>query len=260
MPASASPGDVDRVRCAPDKLDRGVRGVASESELADGRRSAAAARLVEGDRPASRPAVHRDLLVPVALVAAAFVLLAIGVEHSVLAPVDRWFEQHLTPLTHGPRQHQPALLRWLNTPLVVALWLATIPVTLCILAAVAAYDYVRGTMRHAWIWVGGFAFALAVELLGKVLVHDPAGRTGGPLAGVNSGYPSGHAARAVLLAALVGGLFASRRGRFWAVAVVIVAGLQLKGAHTLSDIVGGLLLGTAVLLVVRAYETRHRPG
>jgi len=215
----------------------------------------------ESDRERSHPSADRgDVLVPVALIAAAFVLLAVGVEHSVLAPVDRWFEQNLTPLMHGPRQHQPALLRWLNTPLVVALWIATIPVTICILAAVAAYDYVRGTLRHTWIWVAAFAVALAVELLGKVLVHDPAGRTGGPLAGANSGYPSGHAARAVLLAALVGGLFASRRGRIWAVAVVIVAGLQLKGAHTLSDIVGGLLLGAAVLMVVRAFEGSEPRG
>ena len=108
----------------------------------------------------------------------------------------------------------------------------------------------------AVLWLAGFAAATFVEGFGKLVITKP------PLyavvdgtsrvAGFSHSYPSGHAARSAS--------WPRRRPRSglrlwplfagWVAAVVVSA--ELDAIHTPSDIVGGLLLATAVIFGVLA--------
>jgi membrane-associated phospholipid phosphatase len=82
-------------------------------------------------------------------------------------------------------------------------------------------------------------------------------------AGTN--YPSGHV---TFITATVGfaGLVAVKYRQWWlvAVAVVLVAGIGparvISGAHVVSDVIGGYLLGTAVALLAYAYLSAQQDG
>lgn len=125
-------------------------------------------------------------------------------------------------------------------------------------------------MRRWWIagaWVAMVAVSQILSRATKALV----GRER-PLDGLiyepSAAYPSGHTmvsgvAMAVGLAVLLGILWPNRHRLFFAVGVVyavLMAGSRTYlRAHWLTDVVGGLLLGAAIVLVVAALAA-HRFG
>ena len=101
---------------------------------------------------------------------------------------------------------------------------------------------------------------LAVLAL-KALLHRP-GPPGSPQDLLLGYYPSGHTATAVVCAGTLA-LLASRRrprwrSRFVAASalwsVVVAASMVYHGYHWLTDVLGGLLLGTLVLLVAELVD------
>ncbi len=90
--------------------------------------------------------------------------------------------------------------------------------------------------------------------------------------GLGYAFPSGHAAGSLVGFSLLARLFARGRGRWargalWAVAALLILGVGFSriylGAHWLSDVVGGYLLGAFWLLVLAAANAgsrRRGPG
>ncbi len=102
----------------------------------------------------------------------------------------------------------------------------------------------RGRHHEALVWLGVFAAGNAVMLICKEIVTKPMvydDHT--PLVEFTSSFPSGHAMRAVILAALFATIWPRLRWllALWAAAAVV--SLEIDRIHALSDLAGGVLLG-----------------
>jgi membrane-associated phospholipid phosphatase len=77
------------------------------------------------------------------------------------------------------------------------------------------------------------------------------------LPGFDHSFPSGHSLRAVLIAAMAVSLWPRLRpaGVAWVMTVALL--LQLGGIHTVTDTLGGLLLGAVFLLL---FKVASAPG
>jgi membrane-associated phospholipid phosphatase len=132
-------------------------------------------------------------------------------------------------------------------------------------ALIAWRGYGRGA---AALVIAGYIAALVVELGMKLLlshagppsefnryarIRPPSGDFD-----LHNSYPSGHAMRVAYLAVVVNWLLAARilRTAVAALVVVVCLGRVYMGAHWLSDVVGGVLLGLTCALIVRALHTR----
>ena len=113
----------------------------------------------------------------------------------------------------------------------------------------------RRDLRVLSVFVAGFAVGNAMVVLGQEAItrpalyavdHDPQTR----IAGFASSFPSGHATRLVLLAAI----FAYLWPRFaWLFALWVVGALfslEIDRIHTPSDILGGVLLAATIIAVM----------
>ena len=126
---------------------------------------------------------------------------------------------------------------------------ASVPASLLLLLLGCAILSRRGRNREALIWLGAFAVAGAVLLLCKEVVARPLvydGRT--PLVEFTSSFPSGHAARATILAALFTSVWPRLRWLFVVWVAAVVVSLQIDRIHALSDLVGGVLLGAVIVV------------
>lgn len=134
---------------------------------------------------------------------------------------------------------------------------ATLLYCLCAIAAL-----VRGWRLPAVVgWLGAYGVGNVLELLGKTTIARP------PLHAIalygspqvwkfDTSFPSGHTIRALLLAAFVASVFPSIRwlAAAWAAAVMVL--LVVAGTHTPSDVLGGLLAATALVMLARDAEWR----
>ena len=117
---------------------------------------------------------------------------------------------------------------------------------------------VRRTVRQALVPAVALATAALVTLLVKVALARPDPHGTGT--GHGGSFPSGHMVGVVLGVALVVHLLAPRALRgLWvggaaAGLFIMGTGLVVIGAHWFSDVVGGLLLGFAVLAGVTAID------
>lgn len=204
-----------------------------------------------------------------ALAAAAFgVLGALVVDNAQVHGLDQWSVDHLMPglsrragalkfvgdtsVNVGGREH--SLVR-------VAARVVTEPasawpsVVLVVLLATVAWR--RGSVRVAVVWLLAFGVAGATELLLKGDLTRPplTFRTDVgtyPVAGFDSSYPSGHAVRALLLAAFAAAIWPAPKAALAGWVFVSGALLVLGGFHTPTDVVGGLLLGLAIVGFLKA--------
>jgi membrane-associated phospholipid phosphatase len=203
--------------------------------------------------------------------AAAFVVLSIVVTVGLLRPVDRYAAHHLQPFnvdnlaaTMAPSEPPRALRPILRGERSVGITLGAFAFApadtgsaLVLAAGAAVLLRRRGrTWPQALVWVAAVVAALAVEVAGKLVV--PQVQFGPPSHAlgvtIEGSYPSGHASRAVIVAAMAVVLW--RRVYPLAIAwVVFVVGvLELGGLHTPSDIAGGLLLGGALTCAALAFD------
>lgn len=118
----------------------------------------------------------------------------------------------------------------------------------------------RGRRRAAVAWAVAWVVVNAIEVAGKGLLHRPALSAmvnGAPVhvANFDASFPSGHTARALLLAFMVTSVWPRLvwAAGVWAAGACVF--LVVSGAHTPSDVVGGALVA---LLVVTCVPTRWR--
>ncbi len=209
----------------------------------------------------------RGALAATALAAAAWTAL---VRAGTTTGLDDWAISHVMPgldPRHPGRDDAVALVGlWRPFPLGASWWMklldayqypASVLLSACLVALAGAALLRRGRRRAALAWAGAWVVANAVELAGKHgLARPPLHWTNGVervrVEAFDHAYPSGHAARAVLVAALVATVWPRLRRPAAAWTALVPVSLVVSAAHAVSDAVGGLLLGMLLLVVVRS--------
>jgi membrane-associated phospholipid phosphatase len=131
-----------------------------------------------------------------------------------------------------------------------------------VLVAIACWVLLRRGQRWpALVWLGAWCAGNAVELLGKHVLTRPDvyWHERVHVAPFDSSYPSGHTMRSVVIAALVAYVWPRLR---WPAAIWLLfvpPSLVVSAAHTISDVVGGLLLGLLTVLAADAMIRRWTP-
>lgn len=221
-----------------------------------------------GPRPggSAPPGWSGRFLVPLAAGAAALVGLALLVHAGAFTRVDQFSLDHLMPWL-VPGQRASSTLASLVVPFgprtngwCIALDLWTYPCSVLVsgltLAVVAAACMRRRQPLLGVALVSAWVAGNAVELLGKHTVRRPAlyGNLHGRRVEVRpflDSFPSGHMIRGLIVAGALA--LAWPRVRTLAVAWVALVGpfLVLSSAHTVSDVLGGLVVGVALLVSCR---------
>lgn len=210
--------------------------------------------------------------------AVAFAVLARLVVSGRLTGVDQYAVRHLMPglypyFAHGvlgstvpftspgnPHRIVNRVADWVTAPADVGD--ATILFAGVALGAAALR---RRSPAATACWLGAYALGNVVELVGKTALERPPLYTtpewgSAQLWKFDASFPSGHATRALLLAALVAATVPRLRApaAVWACAVLVL--LELAGTHTPTDVVGGILVAAALVLCCREAEARlhHR--
>jgi membrane-associated phospholipid phosphatase len=204
----------------------------------------------------------------IASAAAALAVLTILVVTGALTGIDNWAIDHvmpaLDPHSHAGVVNSKGLWRpfpldavWWDKLLDAYLYPASFLVSALLVAALCTLLARRGAVVPAIVWVGAWLGANAAELVGKLGlerpdVHWSNGVRPVHVAPFDHSYPSGHSARAVVLAALVAYVFPRARYAAAAWVLLVPAALVVAGDHTVSDVVGGTLLGLLIVLVAHA--------
>jgi len=113
----------------------------------------------------------------------------------------------------------------------------------------------RGRVEAAVCWTAAWLVAVAVEVVFRhTLTRPPLYRDGVHLVAFDSSWPSGHALRCALVAAVLAAAWPRLRIPLgtWLAAVVVL--LELASFHTPTDLAGGLLLATAAATGALALE------
>lgn len=197
-----------------------------------------------------------------ALSAAAFAALAGLVASGALTGVDQWACDHLMTFAGKPGA-PPSFLESLR-PLLHAAWhpagmavaqIVTLPgqvVISFLLVALGAWKL------RAPAWIAAWLAGTATEVVVKHALARPAlYRDGIHAVAFDSSWPSGHALRCALVAAVLATAWPRLRWALgaWLVAAVVL--LLLAGFHTPTDVVGGLLLALLAGGAARARRLRE---
>ena len=188
--------------------------------------------------------------------AVAFAALAVLVAAGAFTSFDQWAIDHAmraAGFTPGKPTLTGALIplwheRW-HSAGTAAADVFTLPAYALPAAAIVVVACLRLRGRRAVLLAAAFAIGNAVEVLTKALLTRPALHWHAlHLAGFDNSYPSGHALRAVFVAAAVAWAWprARRVAALWAVGTLVA--LEAAGLHVPTDIAGGLLLGGALVL------------
>jgi membrane-associated phospholipid phosphatase len=202
-----------------------------------------------------------------AIVAAALAAFTALVLAAAVTGIDNWAIDHVMPGLHpysnvgivtGTGLWRPFALDepWWKKVLDVYTYPASFLVSGAMAVACCALLVRRGRPVAAVVWLGVWLAANVAELVGKAGLARPDVRwSNGPrpvhVLSFDHSYPSGHTARAVVLAALVAYVFPRLRLAAAAWLLLVPAALVVAGDHTVSDVVGGMLLG--LLLVLGAH-------
>jgi len=183
----------------------------------------------------------------VAVVLTAGVFAAVG-DHGTLASIQRLDDAWLRLTISG---RAPPLTVIANVFNLLGLVYVTLPVRIAIAGFLA--------VRRRWWQLAAFVAAIVLSEILLGLLKEIYGRARPPdslVATSGASFPSGHAvAASVTAVAAVIALVPAGRWRYWwataAVAFSILMGLSRAylGAHWLSDVVAGILLGTSCALL-----------
>ena len=198
--------------------------------------------------------------------AAAYAALAGLVAAGTLTGVDQWASDHLMPGAERPGP-APTFLESL-VPLYhpdahgVVGWVGqvvTLPgqvaVSFLIVAAAAEALRRRGRVEAGAGWLAAWALGTAIEVVCKETLARPAlYRDGVHAVAFDGSWPSGHTLRCALVAVALGTLWPRARPLLAAWLAAAVALLVAIGAHTPSDLAGGLLLAALLAFGVRELE------
>lgn len=195
-----------------------------------------------------------------AVSAAAFAALAGLVFSGAANGLDQWACDHLMPFAGKPAA-PPTFLESL-IPLFHAGWhpagAAVAEVVVLPGQVVLSFVLVAlGAWRlRAPRWLGLWLAAVAIELVCRHALTRPAlYREGLHVTAFDNSWPSGHALRCTLVAVVLAAAWPRLRWALGAWLVAAVVALLLVGAHTPTDLAGGLLLA---LLACGAARPRRR--
>ncbi len=212
-------------------------------------------------RPGPLPAI--------AATAVALGVLTALVLGGVLNGLDEWGLDHVMPAL-DPTARGNGLVSssglWRPFPLGVVWWQKVLDIynypgsvvaSLVLVAVACAVLVRRGQRWPAFVWAGAWFAGDAIELVGKHVLTRPALHWTNGLVRVHvvpfdNSYPSGHTVRSVVVAALVVYVWrhASVPAAVWLALVPL--SLVVAAAHTISDVIGGLLLGALLVLLAHA--------
>jgi membrane-associated phospholipid phosphatase len=182
-----------------------------------------------------------------------FAGLAVAVAAGAFTGVDQWAVDHVMPGGHFTGG-EPSLLDSL-VPLAGTHWSSAWSVASAVVAVPASFLVALALV--AWrsrALAAVLIAAVAVETLCKHMLTRPELHDGTRhIVAFDDSFPSGHALRAVLVAAA----FRSPWWTAWAVATIAL--IQLAGWHTPTDLAGGCLLALLALLGARALRGRRLP-
>jgi membrane-associated phospholipid phosphatase len=204
----------------------------------------------------------------------AFAVLASLMVAGRLARIDQYAVDHWMPQAEPSDGSSStsivhALLPTLGGPLQAFCNLWTFPASALLSAATLAVCCAvlvrRGQRRAALAWTVAWFAANVVEVVGKQVLHRP------PLHAVEDGlrvsfdnfghsFPSGHALRTVVTAALVVTVWRKAAIPVLAWAVVSVVALVVSADHTPSDVLGGVLLALAAVLCAVVWVRVREPS
>ncbi len=200
-----------------------------------------------------------------AAVALSLALLASLVVSGALSPLDQYAVDHWMPhfdpsdgstSLHIAHQFYPHL----GSPLQAFCNLWTFPASVIVSGAVISVCCLalarRGHRTAAVAWLIAWIVANAIEVVGKSVLHRPglhALEAGSRVSFDSFGhsFPSGHALRAVVMAALLAAVWRRTAWPAFIWAAIAVPALVVNAGHTPSDVVGGALLGVLAVLVTR---------
>jgi membrane-associated phospholipid phosphatase len=181
----------------------------------------------------------------VATLFAALIILGAAVRQGRLEAIDHFAYLHLQPLRKGDWSLLTAPAGPLAAPL--------------LLVAGALAMRRPATVRVAWMLV--FAASIPIELAGKRLVVRPHVDADRFPWHAHDGYPSGHTMRGIVLAGVLAAAFPPARIPLIVWAAANAALVETTGMHPLSEVVGGLLGGAALVACVwAARKTRVADG
>ena len=199
----------------------------------------------------SRPDRSRGLFALSAIAATAFVVLAVLVAAHATQDLDVAARNHFRPHdVWGTTQMRVDVVVEGLKPSKVLPLLALVAVVACV-------------RRRSWR-PAAYAALLAAVTGALTMRHQGDGRTADPhhdMTAVGGSFPSGHTVTVLIC---LGGaiLLLQERPRWWEWAVVGLVGmamglaLLLQAAHWFTDVVGGLLLGLAVLAAAVGFRLR----
>jgi membrane-associated phospholipid phosphatase len=205
-------------------------------------------------------------LAALAALVAAFASLAALVETGALTSLDQYavdhWMSHLEPGNTSASFHVE-LYPKLGRPLQAFCNIWTYPAAPLVSSLIALGCCVvlvrRGRHRAALAWAGAWVLANAVEVVGKNAVTRPTLHAQAfPLRSFDSSFPSGHALRALLLAALLASVWRRTALPLLAWVVVALPALVVNDEHTPTDVIGSALLASFVVLAVHSW-LRTRP-
>jgi membrane-associated phospholipid phosphatase len=205
-----------------------------------------------------------------AALAVAFTVLAVLVAGGTFSTLDHFAVVHLMPSFDPSKANDtiPSIrgafvpfgldpAPWWKRGLDAVMYPASILVSLTIFAVGCAVLWRRGAKVAAVVWGAAWFVANAVEVgvkaaIEKPALHDTKDGVSYHLASFDHSFPSGHAMRAVLVAAVV--LYVWRRlgvvAAVWALALPFC--LVAASWHVPSDVVGGFLFGSVAALTAVA--------
>ena len=201
-----------------------------------------------------------------ATLAAAYAALAGLVAAGTLTGIDQWAVTHLMPGASGTSSKEtfadavvPLLHADWSKPLDAVASLVTLPgqvvVSGLVVGAAALVLLGRGRRAAALVWPVTWFAAPALAVLCKEPLRRPARyRHGHHLVGYDASWPSGHTLRVLVVAATLAAVWPRARAAIalWAAAALPL--LVASGAHTPSDVVGGVLLALLLMLAAGAAE------
>ena len=115
--------------------------------------------------------------------------------------------------------------------------------------------WLQGRVEAAVAWPAAWLLASLVEVVFRhTLTRPNLYRDGVHLVGFDTSWPSGHTLRAALVAAALASAWPRLRVPLAIWFVAVVALLETAGFHTVTDVVGGLLLATVAAAGAVAFE------
>jgi membrane-associated phospholipid phosphatase len=207
----------------------------------------------------------------------ALALLTALVLGGVLTGPDEWGLDHVMPAlnptspgngivtSHGLWRPFSLDIPWWQQELDLYTYPGSVLVSGLVLVIACAVLVRRGQRWPALAWAGAWCAGSAIELVGKYVLTRPSlywtdGRARLHVAPFDNSYPSGHTVRSIVIAAIIAYVWPRARPPVAVWLAFVPACLVIVAAHTITDVIGGLLLGALIVLVAQAMIRAWTPS